>query len=149
MLDDGRRLLRRLHLVLKYAFDQAAPQAPAMHMTTADCCVCLFRPTAFLRTLRPQCEVLAADPQAQKLLEVRREHLRRLHRIYEDRRQVNLEAISVLVGGPSYCSVQERCNIAAATSPCPNLMSDVHQLDSSRSRVWDTTQRCQADFKRS
>ena len=35
--------------------------------------------------------------QSDKMLGVRREHLRRLQRIYEDRRQVNLEAISVLV----------------------------------------------------
>ena len=40
------------------------------------------------------------EEQAEKLLGVRREHLRRLHRIYEDRRQVNLEAISVLVRPP-------------------------------------------------
>ena len=46
---------------------------------------------------------------------MRREHLRRLHRIYEDRRQVNLEAISVLVGAPP-------CAAAAAIPPplCSN-----------------------------
>lgn len=35
--------------------------------------------------------------QRDKVLSVRSEHLRRLQRIYEERRKVNLEAISVLV----------------------------------------------------
>lgn len=35
--------------------------------------------------------------QSKKVLDVRTEHLRRLQRIYEERRAVNLEAISVLV----------------------------------------------------
>lgn len=35
--------------------------------------------------------------QSKKVLNVRTEHLRRLQRIYEERRAVNLEAINVLV----------------------------------------------------
>jgi hypothetical protein len=42
-------------------------------------------------------KMMFTGEQAEKVLGVRREHLRRLHRIYEDRRQVNLEAISVLL----------------------------------------------------
>lgn len=38
--------------------------------------------------------------QLTKMLGVRTEHLKRLNRIYEERRQVNLEAISVLVRAP-------------------------------------------------
>ncbi len=50
--------------------------------------------------------MLFTEEQAEKVLGVRREHLRRLHRIYEDRRQVNLEAISVLVSNPKQCKAK-------------------------------------------
>mmetsp|Transcript_19578 Transcript_19578/g.59225 ORF Transcript_19578/g.59225 Transcript_19578/m.59225 type:complete len:727 (+) Transcript_19578:227-2407(+) len=50
--------------------------------------------------------------QLDKMLNVRTEHLKRLHRIYEERRQVNLEAISVLLpqerGGSAPAMSMER-----------------------------------------
>lgn len=68
-----------------------------------------FRAVEALAFLTPIL-VFCVPEQAQKLLEVRREHLRRLHRIYEDRRQVNLEAISVLVSGLRFRLVRKTEN---------------------------------------
>lgn len=83
-----------------------------------------------IETTQLDCNSLAANQQAQKLLEVRREHLRRLHRIYEDRRQVNLEAISVLVGPAP--PVLQGCHFNVTLAQPP---TNVHYLDSTRSRV--------------
>ena len=110
VLDNGRQLLRRMRAVLKTRWSGSSSSTSYDTMKLTFCCVLLLRPTACSdQPTRPESEPPTADPQAQKLLEVRREHLRRLHRIYEDRRQVNLEAISVLVGGPP-CAATASCH---------------------------------------